>query len=96
MARFSDATLQKFEVLRDTFGTIAFCTNLHTDRTIQGQSMTPDFRIKFRMLEGDVYLEHVMLDTGSFYTVEWHGKPESFGFRIQPDNNVWGPYWMHM
>ena len=95
MSHFSDATLQKFEVLCDAFKGIDFCANLRTDRmAAHGQPLNPDFRVKCKMFEGDVYLEHVQIDQGSYYTVEWHGKPQSFGFRIQPDRNIWGPYFI--
>jgi len=77
---FQPESIEKFKVLREMFGNV---------ETLEGEK----YVLKFRVLEGDVFVEHKTSSEGSHYNVQWFGKPESFGFMYKPhQDNLWGPY----
>jgi len=50
-----------------------------------------NYVLQFRLLEGDVFIEHKSSSEGSHYNIQWFGKPESFGFTYKPNkaNYLW-------
>lgn len=59
------------------------------------QERGDDTTFSMQMFEGIVYINSYTLQSERSYSVEWFGKPESFGLRIGADGSVYGPYHIH-
>jgi hypothetical protein len=77
---FSRDTVRRFETLKGMFESV---------ETHEGG----DFYFSFAMMDGRVYVQHVK----GHYDVRWVGGRgvESFGLRMDPGEEVWGPYHVH-
>jgi hypothetical protein len=77
---FSRDTVRRFETLKGMFESV---------ETHEGG----DFYFSFAMMDGRVYVQHIK----GHYDVRWVGGRgvESFGLRMDPGEEVWGPYHVH-
>jgi hypothetical protein len=53
------------------------------------------FRVSFQMYNGTVYVHYIEKAEKSRFNVQWYGQekfPESFGFDVNSDGTVYGPY----
>ena len=77
---FRPESIEKFNILHQSFNCI---------ETLQGE----DFVLKFKLLDGDVFVIHTVATEGSIYNIQWFGQPEAFGFILKPHRGeLWGPY----